>query len=420
MNEINKNVWASLANLFVTSSVELRVLSSSSLPEADETSIYAVDLAMASSGLLNFENFYLKGHSRLRENKKWNSLRPVISFAFSLAQLTLLSGNATILSPENAAYVSRQLNFLLPDLGSLLLTTGEQQIPDSYSPSWVLARSIRLMDHAISISGMSYKQGNELERMTTLMAEFAEVFRRLQYVANTSHSSSLQGDLISPLRPKSPLMNSESRSIANPPPSRPSNTRNESTEDARPLVSFSQRSSYEEWVTYCKEIGKLQRMPERLFLDLIPPKEVADHLTKSIDVWEEFLEERIPGRRNWLSEEGVTKEDFSGYWSQPAWVLEFIEKLMDRNLQLEYQAHLELGESEEFSQLSALAFVPRFSTSPPEDDSLPFRALPFELFERIRHHLASVDSEQFQAEMISNDCFFVNDYVRRRIKSGLL
>lgn len=420
MSESNKSEWAGLANLFLSSSDDLRVFSSRELPEQDSKSSYTVDLAMAISGLLNFENFHLKGHSRFRENRRWNSLRPPLSLSMSIAQLTLLSENGAILSPKNAEYLARKLDNVFPELGSLIITTGEVQIPDSYSPSWVLARSVRLMDQLISKCGMSYKQGDELERMTVLVGEFADVLQRLKYVSSQSHSSSSPGDLLAPLRITSHRFDTEEKIHNDADRSVSKSADYETLDSSNPLISDSERHTYDSWVEHCRRIGNLQRMPERLYMDLIPPIEVADHLTKSILAWEDFLERQIPGRRQWLLEEGVTEKDFDKYWSQPAWVLEFIDKLMSRNLQLEYQSHMEMGESEVNARLMALAFIPRFSTVPPEDNSLPFRGLPFELFERVRHHLASVDNEEFQSEMIANDCFFVNDYIRRRIKKGLL
>lgn len=415
------NQWTNLAQVFTSTSAELRPFLSSALPDIDMRSGYAVDLALVCGNLLDLESFSIKGHSRFKENKKWNTLRPPLLFAISLAQLTLLSENGQILSKSNSEHLVRQLNLILPDLGSMILTTGNSPLPDGYSPSWVVARSVRLIDQAVAKCGMSYRRGNELERMTLLMTAFAGVFARLKYVASTN-SNSASSDFINVLRPTNAEHQDENTTQIESNNTRPA-TENEAAlgeNETGTLVARSERDNYDEWVSYCKKIGQLQRMPERLYLDLIPPIEVADHLTKSLDNWENFLEKTMPGRRKWLLDEGVTRQDFSNYWSQPAWVLEFIEKLMDRNLQLEFQGHLEMGEEREYAQLSALAFIPRFSTLPPDDLSLPFRGLPFELFERIRHHLAAVDNDAFQAEMISNDCFFVNDYVRRRIAAGKL
>jgi hypothetical protein len=175
-------------------------------------------------------------------------------------------------------------------------------------------------------------------------------------------------------------------------------------------------SQYEQWVRYCKECAALQRIPERLIVDLIPPVEVADHSLKNASVWEDALEETFPGRRQWLLDEGVTRRDFDTFWGFPSWVQNFIEALMKRNLTLELQGQRDIGKSEEEATMLTAMFIPFFDVQ--YRDSRPeLRPLPIELFERVRRYAASL-GDDWQTEFVSGGFASFNQYLRMCIQQN--
>jgi hypothetical protein len=178
--------------------------------------------------------------------------------------------------------------------------------------------------------------------------------------------------------------------------------------------------SYRKWVKYCQGVATVQGIGSDMFSDLIPAFELADHAPVDLTQIADQIEERFPGRRKWLIDEGVKTEEFEFFWSMPTWVQDFIHQLMNRNLQLEYRSQSEPGLDAEMAMNATLGFIPVFSFEAPSDLMDPCRPLPFELFERVRLHLAEVDTEDFQSEMVRNECFVANDYIRRKIKSGEL
>jgi hypothetical protein len=430
MIQADKNPWTEVAGAFTLLHPELRTLNSKALPQSDACSEYAVDLAIFCSEIINENNFQIKGLSRFKENKRWNSLKFPLFYAIALSQLSLVSKNGDLLSPTNASYITRQLELTMSGLGSLVLSTGNDSSPVSIDPLKIFAKSIRLLDTAVEISHLGYKSGSEMERIDILVREVGDLFARIKHVSNELYFEVLQGDFVSPLRrsptsfPQPPNNAFEGSVIED---EQINNSQNfvgidglNHSFDFKRLALGSARDEYPSWVSHCQNIGRLQRMPERLFMDLIPPLEIANHTIKNVFEWQKFLEKQIPGRSKWLVSEGVSDKDFVQFWAQPAWVQNFIEKLMSRNLQLECQAHIDRGEDIDSAREIAVAFIPMYGNIPPTDEDIPFRQLPIELFDRVRLHLAITNHENVQSEMISNDCFFINDYVRRRIKNGLL
>ena len=163
----------------------------------------------------------------------------------------------------------------------------------------------------------------------------------------------------------------------------------------------------------------MQRIPERLISDLIPPREVADHSLKDLTSWEDALEQTFPGRRQWLLDEGVTRRDFDTFWGFPSWVQNFIERLMSRNTQLEYQGHLSTDLSEDAAMSATAMLIPMYDVSP-RGASIMFRPLPFELFERVRKYLATVDDVAYQDEIVANKFITCNQYLRMCINEKRL
>jgi len=187
-------------------------------------------------------------------------------------------------------------------------------------------------------------------------------------------------------------------------------------QDSIPRFTGSADKQYDGWVEHCMLIARMQRLPERLAVDLIPPKEVAHHFLIDLDQREAEYEKTMPGRRQWLVDEGVSRADFDKFWGSPAWVQNFVEELVNRQMQLEFQGHIKDGNPEDKAAAYAAFFIPTYATWPSRPGA-EHQDLPFELFERVRVHMALVDNDKYQEEMIANKLHEANAYIRMKIKT---
>lgn len=419
MSDNHTTPWTSqLSNLELLSPALVQ-FSSQRLPNWDAKSAYAVDTALAMSLCTYLEDLQIKGASkRLAPNPTWERIRPSLLFAFCLGYISRDVKSANILSVANFKYLSKQLESVFPELGTLLIDPQEDEQTINWDFSYFLARSVRLIDNAVELSAMRYRKGTEFDRMITLTVVLRGAAAGAAHLGK-DFSGAYRGDILLPLRTVASA-ESVSENPEIPESSRPQHPKSPSKSAPTITESNFNTSQYDNWVTACKQMGALQRLPERLIVDLIPPVELADSAIHNTDEWQDSLEKAFPGRRDWLIEEGVTDGDMKYFWNLPAWVQNFIEALTERNFQLEYRAHLDQGNDTSAAKFSAFGFIPTYSLFPQGELDNPFRPIPLELFERVRHHFAIVDSAKYQDELIANDCFIANDYIRRKIRDGTL
>ncbi|NBO54122.1 MAG: hypothetical protein EBU84_05930 [Actinobacteria bacterium] len=385
--------------------------SSAELPEQDFRSVYALELAHLFAVNFTIENLEIKGLSKFRRNLEWELVVGPLHLAIAIIHLTALSEERTIFSAANGLHLRLKFDVRLRELG--LLVPLEQDNPVDLAAA--AARSTRLCDKAVSHAGLRYGSGDELSRIFKITAAAAYANFATKKIAIEKFRENRQplDDHLAPLR-TAPEPNSYRKPNENIPP--PPHNETIEVKD-HPLRGLSDAGSaepqYDNWVKYCLSIASSLRIPERLVNDLIPPREVADHSLKNLTKWEMGLEETFPGRRKWLLDEGVTRSDFDTFWGYPSWVQNFIEKVTQRNLELELRGQLGLGKTEDEALQLVAMFIPVYSVHDEEAIS-EFRHLPIELFERVRRYFAEA-SDDWQVEFAANRYVTKNQYIRQLI-----
>ena len=402
-----KTTMTQFAPLF-SDEVSLRGLHAADLPEPDYRSVYALEFSEVLLFYMSFETLEIKGISRFKKNQSWESLRTPLCLAVVINFLTSQANQSSIFSEKNAHYLRDRFNSIFDDMGCLIALPTDNPIDMAATAS----RSIRVIDSVVEKCQLRYSSDNNpLGRMMYLSTSIVGAFAGAKSLCN---SRNVSGDLLEPLRaiPDTKEFMEPNRHL--PPPIEAPNVQTKSHPVEGLSNAGSAKPQYEKWVQYCKDAAKLQRLPERLIADLIPPIEIANHSLKNPIEWEDALEETFPGRRQWLLDEGVTRKDFDTFWGFPSWVQNFIEALMKRNQQMEFKSVVDLGKSEEQAAIHTAMFIPYFDVRP-HDDGPETRPLPFELFERVRRYYASLD-EEWQMEFVTNRCVTLNQYLRICIK----
>lgn len=384
------------------------------LPEQELRSCLALELSYLYACWFTLEGFEIKGASRFTQNKSIHSLRTPVALAIRIAFGTNLYDQASLFTLRNADYLKETFDRKISGLGGLVNRPSEPPLESSF----IFARSISMIDAVVEKSGLRYsKKGDNF--LTKSAALYGAIQGSTAAVTSFLTSQNIPAGWSQILKEPPSTARLRTRPDATPPKTEPI----EQPIKHHPVAGLSNAGSaweqYEQWVDYCKNVAALQRFPERLTLDLIEPKEIADHSLKDLTAWEDALEQTFPGRRQWLLDEGVTRRDFDTFWGFPSWVQNFIEKLMSRNTQLEYQGHLSTGLSEDAAMSATAMFIPMYEVSL-SDVPIMFKPLPYELFERVRMHLATVDNVAFQDEIIANKFITCNQYVRMCIKEKRL
>lgn len=390
--------------------------SSAELPEQDYRSVYALELAHIFALNLTIENFDIKGLSRFRQNLKWESLVGPLHLGIAIIHLTALAEERSLFSEANGMHLRLKFDDRLSELG-LLVPLHADHLVDLPAAA---ARSARLCDKAVNFAGLRYGSGDEISRlfMISTSAVYANLATKKHVIETFRENRQPLEDHLAPLK-SAPDSSSFRTPGKNDPPSlqiKPVEAKD------HPLRGLSDAGSaepqYDNWVKYCLSIASSIRIPERLVADLIPPKEVADHSLKNLTKWEMGLEETFPGRRKWLLDEGVTRADFDTFWGYPSWVQNFIERITQRNLELEYKGQLGLGKSEDEAMRLVAMFIPVYSVNNEEAES-EFRRLPIELFERVRKYFAG-ETDDWQVEFVTHRYITINQYIRQLISERRL
>ena len=388
----------------------LNGLWASDLPEEDFGSTYALELAHIVAFWINLSPI-VQGFSKFRRNETWASIQQPLYLGIAIVFLTARMEKSSIFTEKNAAHLRAKLNLQHDSLGHLVNLPSETILDTTDAAS----RASRAIDAAVFSAKLKFTSSDSLDRMMKLVPIMLGAYAATKSLLE---SNGVAGDYLAPLRGTPNTSKFVAPVESTPPKFEPPKSEPKPHPVSGLSNAGSAESQYEQWVQYCKDVASLQRMPERLITDLIPPKEIADHSLKTLAEWEDALEETFPGRRQWLLDEGVTRKDFDTFWGFPSWVQNFIEKLMTRNQQLEFKSVVDLGKSEEQAALHTAMFIPYFDVQP-RDAGPETRPLPFELFERVRKYYASLD-DSWQAEFVSNKCVTLNHYLRMCIKEKRL
>lgn len=393
-------------------------LRSADLPEQELRSCVALDLSFIYGCSFSFEVFEIKGLNRRRFKQNanstfWTNFRTPVTHAIQIALLCNSYEQVSLFTPKNADYLKAIFDNKIPGLGDLVNHPSNERLELSF----IVARSLRMIDHLVEKSGLQYAGSEDfIKKSGNLIAAFAGCKAGGNSYLNGNGMTTDWSHIL-----KEPPSTAHLKAKQEPIP--PSTESVERPLSQNPLYGLSNAGSaveqYDQWVDYCKGVAELQRIPERLISDLIPPKEIADHSLKDLMAWEDALEQVFPGRRQWLLDEGVTRRDFDTFWGFPTWVQNFIEKLVARNQQLEYQGHTERGKSEAIALGLTAMFIPVYETFT-KDVPVMFRPLPFELFERVRKFLATIDDGALQNEIIAKDLVTCNNFIRMCIKEKML
>jgi hypothetical protein len=394
--------WSPQAQLSLKRFPSLVPLQAAYLPVREASAHYSVELALAQCQFFDFDEFGIKGPSHRRPNIEWEKVFRPWCFAMCFANNEFHVENSSFIGDENRNHLGSVLKACHSGLEKLI-----------NEPVRATSTGAQLLDEIVGQFGYRYKNNGSIFKIEfQLMANIvgvAAATKRLQ-----DFYPQIPSDYLEPLR----AQNSDPIGVIRRP------TIPSSTERASAKIASGNRGihSYAKWVRYCREVAELQQIGINIYSDLIPTSAVADHSLVDLSTFEREIEEVLPGRKSWLLTEGVKPEEFAFFWSMPTWSQNFVYELMRWNFRLEFELHQKNGLNDEAALKASIGFIPTYSVEPPSDEDLddPLRPLPFELFERVRHHMADLDSEEYQAELIRNECFVANDYVRRQIRHGKL
>ena len=376
------------------------------LPEDDYASTYGLEMANLLAFWIDLGPI-VQGFSRFKKNEAWTSVEQPLCLGIAIAFLTAQMGKSSIFTENNATHVRTKLNSRLDGLGELVNLPSDPILEVAVAA----ARASGVIDSAVYSARLTFSSSNQLERMMKIPPVVAKSFAT---VKTFLEHKGVSGDHFAPIRGVS--NSTELVSTKKPTPANFDEIDADSKSRYLSGTSYvlNSESQYEYWVQYCRDAAELQRIPQRFINDLIPPTEFANHSLKKLSEWEDALEERFPGRRQWLLDEGVTRKDFDTFWGSPSWVQDFIMEMMRRNQQLEFKSFMATGESEKQAAIHTAMFIPYFDIQP-RDVGPETRPMPVELFERVRKYYASLD-DSWQSEFVANKCITLNNYLRMCIR----
>ena len=144
-------------------------LMSRSLPDVNEASCYAVDLAATMTTYVTFELFGVKVKSA-QGKETWNRLSPVISFALALRELAEVTQRECVVSSVDVEYLQSQIDGLVPGIGEIIVRdVAGHGVPDSE----VLPKVSQLIESLVETIGGSFgrKAKDPFKRLAVISAE---------------------------------------------------------------------------------------------------------------------------------------------------------------------------------------------------------------------------------------------------------
>ena len=161
-----------------------------SIPDRNETSVYALDLASTMARYINFELLNVKMKSSTAK-ESWRQLAPIVSFSLALRELAVISQRQCVVDSINARYLANEIDGLVAGLGGIIT----RDVPGSSNQdSEVLAKVCQIIESIVENAGGSFgrKMKNPIARMIAIQAEaqggFAAVLRLWPFVSTADTS----------------------------------------------------------------------------------------------------------------------------------------------------------------------------------------------------------------------------------------
>lgn len=412
----------------------LRPLQSDSLPDKHAPTQYALDLATAMCFYLNWSDFGIRGFSRFRRNESWERESSALGIGICLGFGLSSTKNPAVIPVGNRDYLRKSFNEFIMGLGDLA-------VPDQEVIENSAKFLIRILD---LISSTAQRNGLKIEtesRFTDYMQRAAPLVgfisgataavRTFPEFEQAVPSRELWAPLFGP--PQSEVATDQSQSLLGNTTPRTSEqvsgtTNRESDHSnifrlirAQPNSSGTNlaRNKFDEWMEYCLRVTRMLRIPPGLVTDLLPTPEQANHDVLTPGEVEDELERLMPGRRQWLLDFKVRRQDFDQYWSAPEWVREYLARVPRRKLDLEISSRVEQGADQRQAVSAAGLFVPLYSFQPPDQVDSAF-TIPIELFERVNRHMSTLDDRRYCDFMVENQLFYANQYIKLILESDEL
>lgn len=375
--------------------------------QADPVAGYAIDLACLFANSLGSgidELVRKPGLMKKAAPETWLKALQAISFGYGAWYLATAHDVQCLVSGSIGDQYRTILRRLAPGAEELIVA------PSDLEFSQVCAKCARLLTEAAERTGVRLKMDSLEITVAAMPAALVGTLAGLKSLLSPRDCFAPFAEAIPPsvgTAPTQPVIESVAHATTE-------------VVDRLPIASRTpSEGDFVQWRSYCVRLAKARRIPERLVEDLLPPESRADWHVKNLAEWEAMLEQAMPGRRQWLAMEGVTRSDFDNFWALPAWVQTFLEALSDRHFELEVAGQRQLGEDEETALLMAHVTTPRFCASPPRDPS-EFEPLPIELFDRVGKFWTRLSMDDINDLITSGKLRSANAYLRGLVASGEL
>lgn len=432
-----KSPFKGYAEMITRDKPWLKPLQSESLPEKHAPTQYALDLAAAMCFYLNWSDFGIKGFSRFRRNESWERESSALGIGICLAFGLSSTKNPAVIPIRNREYLRKAFDGFIEGLGDLAIPN--QELIENSAKFFV-----RILD---LISSTAKRNGLRIDARFQLTDYFQRAAPLIGFITGATAavrtfpeferavpSRELWAPLFGP--PDSPMEQDSSQTLLDDVAPQTSkqvggsiNSRNQEPSHSnifhllrvQPSSFGTQTASNDvaKWMEYCLRAARMMRVPPGLVSDLLPTAEQANHTVLNPSEVEDELERLMPGRRQWLLDFKVRRQDFDQYWSAPEWVREYIARLPRRKLELEISSRIEQGTDRRQAIGQAGFFVPLYSLQPPDGEDSAF-TVPIELFERANRHMSTLEDRKYCDFMVSNDLVNANQYIRLMLESDEL
>lgn len=167
---------------------------SRSLPDGNEVSVYAVDLAATVSRYITLDLLGVKMKSSQAKDS-WSRSSPVISFVLAMRQLAVVSQRECVVSPANAQYLILQIDGLVPGLGGMIVRDVSRHNAQDVE---VMAGITRIITSIVETNGGRFgrKAKNIILRLAAVASEveggFAAILAMWPFISASDPSEILK------------------------------------------------------------------------------------------------------------------------------------------------------------------------------------------------------------------------------------